>query len=172
MFHFINLFQDEYSIFPQTYSIDINGYILVYSVTSNKRYMFTLPSNISANELGCVHFVSAEKEYLLLSLPALKLYKLSMKNSWIWWEKFSKYSLFSCPSLSKPFGIYHTQHCGILFSPQRRVPIMLVGNKNDLHMERYVLALTKLVFIRLRSKSTVCYVIITVLYWFTCAPNE
>uniref|UniRef100_A0A4W5LA82 Uncharacterized protein n=1 Tax=Hucho hucho TaxID=62062 RepID=A0A4W5LA82_9TELE len=29
--------QDEYSIFPQTYSIDINGYILVYSVTSNKR---------------------------------------------------------------------------------------------------------------------------------------
>ncbi|CAB1340573.1 unnamed protein product [Coregonus sp. 'balchen'] len=23
--------QDEYSIFPQTYSIDINGYILVYS---------------------------------------------------------------------------------------------------------------------------------------------
>lgn len=30
--------QDEYSIFPQTYSIDINGYILVYSVTSNKRY--------------------------------------------------------------------------------------------------------------------------------------
>lgn len=29
--------QDEYSIFPQTYSIDINGYILVYSVTSIKR---------------------------------------------------------------------------------------------------------------------------------------
>ncbi|XP_077792861.1 GTP-binding protein Rheb isoform X3 [Podarcis muralis] len=28
--------QDEYSIFPQTYSIDINGYILVYSVTSIK----------------------------------------------------------------------------------------------------------------------------------------
>lgn len=31
--------QDEYSIFPQTYSIDINGYILVYSVTSNKRFV-------------------------------------------------------------------------------------------------------------------------------------
>lgn len=31
--------QDEYSIFPQTYSIDINGYILVYSVTSNKRFL-------------------------------------------------------------------------------------------------------------------------------------
>lgn len=33
--------QDEYSIFPQTYSIDINGYILVYSVTSNKRSAFS-----------------------------------------------------------------------------------------------------------------------------------
>lgn len=33
--------QDEYSIFPQTYSIDINGYILVYSVTSNKRFVST-----------------------------------------------------------------------------------------------------------------------------------
>ncbi|KFQ97985.1 GTP-binding protein Rheb, partial [Nipponia nippon] len=30
--------QDEYSIFPQMYSIDINGYILVYSVTSIKRF--------------------------------------------------------------------------------------------------------------------------------------
>ncbi|XP_012589320.1 PREDICTED: GTP-binding protein Rheb [Condylura cristata] len=30
--------QDEYSIFPQTYSIDINGYILVYSVTSTKSF--------------------------------------------------------------------------------------------------------------------------------------
>uniref|UniRef100_UPI0040386201 GTP-binding protein Rheb isoform X3 n=1 Tax=Callospermophilus lateralis TaxID=76772 RepID=UPI0040386201 len=29
---------DEYSIFPQTYSIDINGYILVYSVTSIKSF--------------------------------------------------------------------------------------------------------------------------------------
>uniref|UniRef100_A0A8C4YCG4 Uncharacterized protein n=2 Tax=Gopherus TaxID=38771 RepID=A0A8C4YCG4_9SAUR len=30
--------QDEYSIFPQTYSIDSNGYILVYSVTSIKSF--------------------------------------------------------------------------------------------------------------------------------------
>uniref|UniRef100_A0A8C0GQ10 Small monomeric GTPase n=1 Tax=Chelonoidis abingdonii TaxID=106734 RepID=A0A8C0GQ10_CHEAB len=30
--------QDEYSIFPQTYSIDINGYILIYSVTSIKSF--------------------------------------------------------------------------------------------------------------------------------------
>ncbi|XP_056307198.1 GTP-binding protein Rheb [Danio aesculapii] len=55
--------QDEYSIFPQTYSIDINGYILVYSVTSNKR---------------CEH------------------------------------------------------------TPDTQVPIMLVGNKKDLHMERVI----------------------------------
>ncbi|MGH0135681.1 UNVERIFIED_CONTAM: hypothetical protein FKN15_057896 [Acipenser sinensis] len=37
--------QDEYSIFPQTYSIDINGYILVYSVTSNKRVPIMLVGN-------------------------------------------------------------------------------------------------------------------------------
>uniref|UniRef100_A0A5F9CAT2 GTP-binding protein Rheb n=1 Tax=Oryctolagus cuniculus TaxID=9986 RepID=A0A5F9CAT2_RABIT len=30
--------QEEYSIFPQTYSIDINGYIIVYSVTSIKSF--------------------------------------------------------------------------------------------------------------------------------------
>ncbi|XP_061570029.1 GTP-binding protein Rheb [Cololabis saira] len=29
--------QDEYSIFPQTYTIDGDGYILIYSVTSYKR---------------------------------------------------------------------------------------------------------------------------------------
>uniref|UniRef100_A0A8C1FXD6 GTP-binding protein Rheb n=2 Tax=Cyprinus carpio TaxID=7962 RepID=A0A8C1FXD6_CYPCA len=49
--------QDEYSIFPQTYSIDINGYILVYSVTSNKRYehrslllMMTVPIMLVGNK--------------------------------------------------------------------------------------------------------------------------
>lgn len=26
--------QNEYSLFPQTYSIDINGFVLVYSVTN------------------------------------------------------------------------------------------------------------------------------------------
>uniref|UniRef100_A0A8C4N8D0 Ras homolog, mTORC1 binding n=1 Tax=Eptatretus burgeri TaxID=7764 RepID=A0A8C4N8D0_EPTBU len=30
--------QDEYSMFPQSYSMDIHGYILVYSVTSNKSF--------------------------------------------------------------------------------------------------------------------------------------
>ncbi|KAK2489352.1 hypothetical protein MC885_012712, partial [Smutsia gigantea] len=38
--------QDEYSIIPQMYSIDIKGYILVYSVTSIKSFEFTL-------SLGC-----------------------------------------------------------------------------------------------------------------------
>lgn len=30
--------QDEYSIFPHSYSMDIHGYVLVYSVTSNKSF--------------------------------------------------------------------------------------------------------------------------------------
>ncbi|XP_006811964.2 GTP-binding protein Rheb-like [Saccoglossus kowalevskii] len=30
--------QDEYSIFPQSYTVDIHGYVLVYSVTSNKSF--------------------------------------------------------------------------------------------------------------------------------------
>ncbi|XP_032831406.1 GTP-binding protein Rheb-like [Petromyzon marinus] len=30
--------QDEYSIFPQSYSMDIHGYVLVYSVTSSKSF--------------------------------------------------------------------------------------------------------------------------------------
>lgn len=35
--------------------------------------------------------------------------------------------------------MHHTNNAAAL-SPLRRVPIMLVGNKNDLHMERYVLS--------------------------------
>uniref|UniRef100_A0A3B3B5W5 Ras homolog, mTORC1 binding n=1 Tax=Oryzias melastigma TaxID=30732 RepID=A0A3B3B5W5_ORYME len=30
--------QDEYSIFPQSYTIDVDGYILIYSVTSFKSF--------------------------------------------------------------------------------------------------------------------------------------
>ncbi|XP_077993302.1 GTP-binding protein Rheb-like [Glandiceps talaboti] len=30
--------QDEYSIFPQSYTVDIHGYVLVYSVTSEKSF--------------------------------------------------------------------------------------------------------------------------------------
>uniref|UniRef100_A0A8C6P6J0 GTP-binding protein Rheb n=1 Tax=Nothobranchius furzeri TaxID=105023 RepID=A0A8C6P6J0_NOTFU len=67
-------FQDEYSIFPQTYSIDINGYILVYSVTSNKSF----------------EVVQVIHEKLLDMVGKVQ------------------------------------------------VPIMLVGNKNDLHMERVI----------------------------------
>ncbi|XP_055738320.1 GTP-binding protein Rheb-like [Salvelinus fontinalis] len=66
--------QDEYSIFPQTYSIDINGYILVYSVTSNKSF----------EVVQVIH----EK---LLDMVG-----------------------------------------------KAQVPIILVGNKNDLHMERVI----------------------------------
>lgn len=79
-----------------------------------------------------------------LCLPALKSYKLSMKNCWTWSGKFSKYSQ------AVSFLICFSRHFGnvamdethsewrTLLSFQYRVPIMLVGNKNDLHMERYV----------------------------------
>lgn len=30
--------QDEYSIFPAQYSMDIHGYVLVYSITSEKSF--------------------------------------------------------------------------------------------------------------------------------------
>lgn len=30
--------QDEYSIFPAQYSMDIHGYVLVYSITSSKSF--------------------------------------------------------------------------------------------------------------------------------------
>ncbi|XP_034389238.1 ras homolog, mTORC1 binding like 1 isoform X2 [Cyclopterus lumpus] len=37
--------QDEYSIFHQSHSMDIHGYVLVYSVTSNKRVPTVLVGN-------------------------------------------------------------------------------------------------------------------------------
>ncbi|KAM9459470.1 GTP-binding protein Rheb-like isoform 2-T2 [Salvelinus alpinus] len=51
--------QDEYSIFPQTYSIDINGYILVYSVTSNKRVPIMLVGN--KNDLHMERVIRCEE---------------------------------------------------------------------------------------------------------------
>lgn len=30
--------QDEYSIFPSQYGIDVHGYVLVYSITSKKSF--------------------------------------------------------------------------------------------------------------------------------------
>ena len=33
----ILIFQDEYSLIPQSYSMNIDGYVLVYSVTNSKR---------------------------------------------------------------------------------------------------------------------------------------
>ncbi|XP_046845955.1 GTP-binding protein Rheb-like [Xenia sp. Carnegie-2017] len=66
--------QDEYSIFPQAYSMGIHGYILVFSVTSQKS-----------------------------------------------------------------FDVVQVIHDKLLdFTGQNRVPTILVGNKNDLHMERVI----------------------------------
>lgn len=130
--------QDEYSIFPQTYSIDINGYILVYSVTSNKRSAFKKQIKFCFIFRAIAQVLTAKKKNELCPrfFPALKSYKLSMKNCWTWWEKSSKY-LFSCPG--KNVGNISYMNDKVLSPLWCRVPIMLVGNKNDLHMERYVL---------------------------------
>ncbi|KAG7267223.1 hypothetical protein CRUP_004564, partial [Coryphaenoides rupestris] len=37
--------QDEYSIFPHSYTIDVDGYILIYSVTSHKSVPIILVGN-------------------------------------------------------------------------------------------------------------------------------
>ncbi|KAF6276226.1 Ras-like protein, mTORC1 binding [Rhinolophus ferrumequinum] len=76
--------QDEYSIFPQTYSIDINGYILVYSVTSIKSF----------EVIKVIH--------------------------------------------GKLLDMVGKVQLSFFFSFINRIPIMLVGNKKDLHMERVI----------------------------------
>ena len=97
--------QDEYSIFPQTYSIDINGYILVYSVTSNKRSVETHCWRTTAILCSMCWVVLHAQGWILPFLPALKLYKLFMKNCWTWWGKFSEYT---CAAVNKsPKSVYH-----------------------------------------------------------------
>ncbi|KAF5284741.1 hypothetical protein FQA39_LY04466 [Lamprigera yunnana] len=76
--------QDEYSIFPSQYSIDVHGYVLVYSITSAKS--FEIIKTIYDKLLDITGKVQNTKR---------------------------KQSIFS-------------------------VPIVLVGNKTDLHMERMV----------------------------------
>jgi Ras family protein len=40
--------QDEYFMIPQSYTVGVHGYILVYSVTSKKRYaVMSLPHKFS-----------------------------------------------------------------------------------------------------------------------------
>ncbi|XP_051971024.1 GTP-binding protein Rheb-like isoform X2 [Xyrauchen texanus] len=61
--------QDEYSIFPQTYSIDINGYILVYSVTSNKSFeVVKVIHEKLLDMVGKVHVISCEEGKALAEL--------------------------------------------------------------------------------------------------------
>ncbi|XP_069581575.1 GTP-binding protein Rheb-like isoform X3 [Brachyistius frenatus] len=76
--------QDEYSIFPQSYTIDVDGYILIYSVTSYKRPFLFSASMCSFEVVRVIH------EKLLDMVGNVQ------------------------------------------------VPIILVGNKKDLHMERVI----------------------------------
>jgi Ras family protein len=89
--------QDEYSIMPPNYSVDIHGYILVYSIDSRKSFdvCSTLHEKL-VDLIGSNTFVA-----LLFMFPA---------------------------------GISGT----LLFSINFRVPIVLVGNKSDLRMDREV----------------------------------
>ncbi|KAL1460587.1 hypothetical protein WDU94_012563 [Cyamophila willieti] len=79
--------QDEYSIFPAQYSMDIHGYVLVYSITSHKSF-----------------------EVVQILYDKLLDMTGKIQNS-------SVKSPTSCVS---------------------SVPIVLVGNKKDLHMERMI----------------------------------
>lgn len=45
---------------------------------------------------------------ILHFLPALKLYKLSMKSCWTWWEKFSEYTHAAVHN--KPTRVLYTGH--------------------------------------------------------------
>ena len=60
-------------------------------------------------------------------LNHLKWYELSTINFWIWLEKFSKLTQF--------ISIYNINN---LCFKSNSVPIILVGNKVDLHLERCV----------------------------------
>lgn len=76
--------QDEYSIFPSQYSIDVHGYVLVYSITSTKSFE-------------------------VIKIIYDKLLDITGK-------------------------VQNTKNEQSIFS----VPIVLVGNKTDLHMERMI----------------------------------
>lgn len=91
--------QDEYSIFPTQYTMDIHGYVLVYSITSSKS--FDVVKIIYDKLLDVTGKIQYEK---------LRQYFLRLN-----------YFHFCC-------------NLDFAFS----VPIVLVGNKKDLHMERSI----------------------------------
>ncbi|XP_036790760.1 GTP-binding protein Rheb isoform X4 [Oncorhynchus mykiss] len=65
--------QDEYSIFPQTYSIDINGYILVYSVTSNKSVISCEEGKALADSWNAAFMESSAKENQVMTMTGHSL---------------------------------------------------------------------------------------------------
>ncbi|KAK0148663.1 GTP-binding protein Rheb [Merluccius polli] len=54
--------QDEYSIFPQSHSMDIHGYVLVYAVTSSKRVIKPEEGKKLADSWGAAFMESSAKE--------------------------------------------------------------------------------------------------------------
>ena len=47
LLHFVLSGQDEYSIFPTQYSVDIDGYVLVYSIDSEQSFDVVQVSHLS-----------------------------------------------------------------------------------------------------------------------------
>lgn len=84
--------QDEYSIFPSQYSIDVHGYVLVYSITSSKSFE-------------------------VVKLIYEKLLDITGKVQYVY-----------CAVL----------HFHVIIFYNFSLPIVLVGNKTDLHMERMI----------------------------------
>lgn len=93
--------QDEYSIFPTQYSMDIHGYVLVYSITSAKSF----------------EIVQIIYDKLLDITGKLQsvIYHWNPKNTRCFFPK-------------------RYMNCNIACS----VPIVLVGNKTDLYVDRMI----------------------------------
>lgn len=94
--------QDEYSIFPTQYSMDIHGYVLVYSITSAKS--FEVVQIIYDKLLD----ITGKVQYVILLFMLLIYKKISNNN------------------ILKIFFINFS------------VPIVLVGNKTDLYVDRMI----------------------------------
>lgn len=100
--------QDEYSIFPQTYSIDINGYILVYSVTSNKRSAFKTQMKFCLIFRAIAQVLTAKKKKMSFALVSFQLWS---RTSYPWKTvgHGGKSPVSICSAVrEKTLGIYHT----------------------------------------------------------------
>lgn len=105
--------QDEYSIFPTQYSMDIHGYVLVYSITSAKS--FEVVQIIYDKLLD----ITGKVQYVILLFTLLTHIK-GLRDS-VYNYKCIAYIIL-------------IKYIFMNFS----VPIVLVGNKTDLYVDRMI----------------------------------